>query len=84
MALYLPGFASAIKVYLERLDFGTVKWLTSEFSKCVKHFHNRQRNDPLPWVNSQHIMEVLELLSKVVATVILDKKERLSQFETTK
>lgn len=38
IALYLPGFASAIKVYLERLDFSTVKWLTLELSRCIKHF----------------------------------------------
>jgi hypothetical protein len=40
MALYLPGFASSLKVYLERLDFTTVKWLTLELSRCVKHFYN--------------------------------------------
>ena len=29
-----------MKVYLERLDFNTIKWLTLELSRCVKHFSN--------------------------------------------
>ena len=40
ITLYLPGFASAIKVHLERLDFTAVKWLTLELSRCIKHFYN--------------------------------------------
>ena len=40
MTLYLPGFASAIKAYLERLDFTAVKWLSLELSRCVKPFYN--------------------------------------------
>lgn len=81
MALYLPGFASAIKVYLERLDFNAIKWLTLELSRCVKHFYNFKGQQ---WMSDQYIREMLDLLAKVVETVQLDKKERLSQFESKK
>ena len=37
---FLPGIASALKVYIERLDFTAIKWNTLELSRCVKHFRN--------------------------------------------
>ena len=40
ITLYLPGFATALKQYVERLDFTTIKWLTLELSRSVKHFYN--------------------------------------------
>lgn len=75
MALYLPGFASALKVYLERLDFSTVKWLTLELSRCIKHFYNFKGQQ---WMTQQYMTEMLDLLAKVLETVHLDKDERLS------
>lgn len=81
MTLYLPGFASALKVYLERLDFTTVKWLSLELSRCVKHFYNFKGQ---PWLSEQYTIEMLDWMSKVVETVQLDKAERLSQFEGAK
>jgi len=77
MVLYLPGFASSLKVYLERLDFNTTKWLTLELSRCVKHFYNFKNE---LWLSDQYAIEMLDLLSKIVETVQLDKAERLSQF----
>ena len=40
IALYIPGFTSSIKNYLEMMDFNTVKYLTHELSRCIKHFEN--------------------------------------------
>jgi hypothetical protein len=73
--LYLPGFASSMKVYLERLDFTTVKWLTLELSRCVKHFYNFKGQQ---WLSEQYLCEMLDMLSKIVRTVQLDTDERLS------
>ena len=81
MALYLPGFASALKAYLEKLDFNSVKWLTLEFSRCVKHFYNFRGEQ---WVSEQYVLEMLDLLSKIVETVQMDKAERLQQFKSQK
>jgi len=39
-AQFLPGFGSALKVYVERLDFTAIKWNVLELSRCVKHFYN--------------------------------------------
>ena len=78
MALYLPGFASAIKVYLERLDFNTIKWLTLELSRCIKHFYNFKGQQ---WLSDQYALEMIDLLATVVSTVQEDKAERLSQFK---
>ena len=75
MMLYLPGFASSLKVYVERLDFNTTKWLTLELSRCIKHFYNFKNES---WLSEQYTLEMLELLSKVVETIHLDKAERLS------
>ena len=66
VALYLPGFASAIKVYLERLDFTAIKWLSLELSRCVKHFYNFKGQE---WLSRQYTVEMLDLLQKVVETV---------------
>ena len=66
MALFLPGFASSLKVYLERLDFSTVKWLTLELSRCVKHFYNFKGQE---WMSAQFTSEMLVWLAKIVETV---------------
>lgn len=66
IALYLPGFASAMKVFLERLDFSAIKWLTLELSRCVKHFYNFKGQ---AWLSDQYMLEMLDLLANVVATV---------------
>lgn len=75
ITLYLPGFASALKAMLERLDFTAIKWLSLEFSRCVKHFYNFRGQE---WISTQYMIEMLDLLSKVVETIQLDKAERLS------
>ena len=74
----MPGFASAIKVYLERLDFNTIKWLTLELSRCIKHFYNFKGQT---WLSDQYALEMIDLLATVVSTVQEDKAERLSQFK---
>ena len=63
ITLYIPGFASAIKNYVEKLDFSTVKWLTLELSRCIKHFYNWKGQ---AWVSDQFLIETLDLLSKVI------------------
>ena len=79
--LYLPGFATALKKFLERLDFTTIKWLTLELSRCVKHFYNFKGQQ---WISQDYMVQLLDLLSKIVETVQMDKAERLSQYETAK
>jgi len=66
MALYLPGFASSLKVFLERLDFSAVKWLTLELSRCVKHFYNFKGQ---AWMSEQYTLEMLDLLAAILSTV---------------
>jgi len=78
MTLYLPGFASALKAMLERLDFTAIKWLSLELSRCVKHFYNFKGQE---WMSTQYMIEMLDLMSKIVETIQLDKQERLSQFQ---
>ena len=81
MALYLPGFASSIKVFTERLEFTHIKWLTMELSRCVKHFFNWKGQQ---WMSEDYIQQMLDLLAKVVETVQQDKEERLVQLQEVK
>ena len=66
MTLYLPGFASALKVQTERLEFTNIKWLTMELSRCVKHFRNFIGQQ---WMSNDFILQMLDCLKIVVSTV---------------
>ena len=66
IALYIPGFASSIKNYLERMDFNTVKYLTLELSRCIKHFYNFKGQ---AWLSPQYTVEIINLLAAVIETV---------------
>ena len=67
---FLPGLASALKQYTERLDFTSIKWNTLELSRCVKHFRNFIGN---PWIIEQNMIEMLDLVANVVSIVQADK-----------
>ncbi|TNV74745.1 hypothetical protein FGO68_gene4951 [Halteria grandinella] len=78
-----PTWKASIDKYLKRCDFSELKYIMSEFKKCVNQFENFAQTGEV-FMDLQEMNDLIRLLGEVVKDVREDRTERFKQFATAK